>query len=76
MVYRRRIFLAVAVDKKTSATVAVAKIFSLHAQKQGYTEAQKTQKGWIILYKKWPSEMYLFFQKEFANLSKLRPLAI
>ena len=38
-------------------------------------EAQKIQKGWIILYKKWPSEMF-FFQKEFYELSKLRPTAL
>ena len=63
--------VAEAVDEKNSATVA--EIFSLHAQKQGYTEAQKSQNHFIqkkaseILFfkKNLPTEIFLFL-KEFA----------
>ena len=49
-------------------------MIKVHAQKQGYTEAQKIQKGWIVLYKNGLQKCF-FFKKNLTNFQNfgLRP---
>ena len=52
-------------------------MIKFHAQKQGYTEVQKSQKEWIIIYliQKIASEMFFCFKKNLSTFQNfgLRP---